>query len=144
MKNVPKNAPIQKWEPAIITRYCSDIITNYFENAPDNTPMPLPLRGITKSVAGNITLTFKDTEDANKARTSADKWVKEIDPAATTPQRSYAVVVHNTSSDLWSDTEDIKDAIDSIETCNPDNAPDGRQIANIAWLNSTEIPNKTK
>jgi hypothetical protein len=43
MKNISKDAPIIKWEPAILTRYCSDIIYNHFENTPDNTPMPLPL-----------------------------------------------------------------------------------------------------
>ncbi|KAF8491555.1 hypothetical protein JB92DRAFT_3128318 [Gautieria morchelliformis] len=91
MKNVAKDSHILKWEPAVATRYCSGIIANYFERHPEaSPPMPLSLRGITKSTAGNITLTFKTVKDANKARAHADKWVKEIDPAATSPQRSYA------------------------------------------------------
>jgi hypothetical protein len=51
-----------------------------------------------KSAVGNVTLTFKTIEDANRACVPAKKWVKDIDPAATTPQWSYA---HNTSTDLW-------------------------------------------
>jgi hypothetical protein len=145
MKNVAKDAPILKWEPAILTRYCSDILTNFFKEHPDNEmSIPLPLRGITKSAAGNVTLTFKNIEDANKARVQADKWVKIIDPAATTPQRSYAVVAHNASTELWTDTEDLKDAIDNLEAYNMDNTPDGRQIANLAWLNSAENRKKIK
>jgi hypothetical protein len=134
-----------KWEPAIVTRYCSDIITNYFAADPENyPPMPLPLRGISKSAAGNITLTFKNVDDASRARAHADKWVKHIDPHATTPQRSYAVVVHNASTHIWSDTDDITNVIDEIELLNADNAPDGRQIANLAWLNSPDARNKTQ
>jgi hypothetical protein len=125
IKNVLKDAPILKWEPAILTRYCSDIIYNHFENTPDNAHMPLPLQGITKSAIGNVTLMFKTIEDANRAHGCADKWVKNIDPAATTPQWSYAVMAHNASTDIWPDAEDLKDTINTIELCNSDNTPDG-------------------
>ena len=93
MKNVLKDTSILKWEPAILTRYCSNIITNFFEKDLDNAPMPLPLHRITKFAVGNIRLTFKTFEDTNKARVHGDKWIKIIDPSATTPQISYAVVV---------------------------------------------------
>lgn len=84
------------------------------------------------------------SEDANKARAQADQWIKNIDPAATTPQRSYAVVAHNAPTDIWIDAEELKDAIDNIEEYNLDNEPDGCQIANLAWLNNTDIQNKSK
>ena len=84
------------------------------------------------------------SEDANKARAQADQWIKNIDPAATTPQRSYAVVAHNAPTDIWIDAEELKDAIDNIEEYNLDNEPDGCQIANLAWLNNTDIQNTSK
>ena len=127
--------PDVDWEPAILTRYCSDIITNFFKKDLDNAPMPLPLHGITKSVAGNVMLTFKTFEDMNKARGHANKWIKIIDPLATTPQRSYAVEAHKAPTNTWSDPEDLKDAVNGIKAFNLDNAPDG----NLMWLNSTDI-----
>jgi hypothetical protein len=121
------------------------IITNYIENNTENTPpMPQPLRGITKSAAGNITLTFKTLEDASRARVHANEWIRHIDMGATTPQRSYTVVAHNSPTDIWTEAEDFADAIDSLELSNPTDLPDGRQIANLAWLNSSEARDKTK
>ena len=133
MKNVPIDTPMLKWESAILTRYCSNVITNFFEKDLDSAPMPLLLHGITKSVASNVTLTFKTFEDMNKARAHTNKI---IDSTSTTPQWSYIVVAHNASTNTWSDTEDLKDAIDGIEAYNSDNALDGCQIANLVWLNS--------
>ena len=63
LKVVPKDAPIHNWEPAITTRYCVDLISNHFVNSEDG-PMELPLQGISKSAAGNITLNFKTVKDA--------------------------------------------------------------------------------
>ena len=91
-----------------------------------------------KSAAGNITLMFKTANDASLARTHAENWVKHIDPNATTPQRSYVVVVHNASTHVWSGPDDLTDAIEDIELHNADNSPEGKQIANLAWLNSPE------
>ena len=54
------------------------------------------------------------------------------------------VVAHNASTDIWMDVEELKDVIDYIEEYNLDNAPEGHQIANLAWLNSTDIQNKSK
>jgi hypothetical protein len=145
LKNIVKDAQILKWDLDIITRYCNDIISNYFVSNPgNNPPTHHPLRGIAKSAAGNITLTFKTVDDANKARAHADQWVQHIDPQATTPQRSYAVVAHNASTYIWTGSDDLADAIEDIETRNADNAPDGKQIANLAWLNSIEARNMTK
>ena len=99
LKNTTKDAPIHTWALEIVTRYCNDLITSYFKALPDiNPPTPHPLRGITKSAAGNITLTFKTANDASLARAHANNWVKHIDSNATTPQRSYAVVIHNAST----------------------------------------------
>ena len=134
----PKTPPCSNGG-AILTRYCSDIITNFFKKYLDNAPMPPPLHGIMKSMVGNVMLTFKTFEDANKARAHTDKWIKIIDPSATTPQISYALVAHNAPTNTWSDPEDFKDPIDSIEAYNSDNVLDGHQIANLAWLNSTDI-----
>ena len=143
LKNTAKDAPIHTWAPEIVTRYCNDLITNYFKVLPDiNPPTPHPLRGIMKSAAGNIMLTFKMANDANLARAHANNWVKHIDSNATTPQHSYAVVVHNTSTHVWSGPDDLADAIEDIKLHNTDNAPDGKQIANLAWLNSPEACNK--
>ena len=69
LKNTAKDAPIHTWAPEIVTRYCNDLITNYFKALPDiNPPTPHPLRGIMKSAAGNITLTFKMANDTSLAR----------------------------------------------------------------------------
>lgn len=133
MKDVVKDAHILKWELAVTTWYCSGIITNYFERHPDATlPMPLLLCGITKSTTGNIMLPFKTVEEANRACTHADKWVKEIDPVATTPQHAYAVVAHNAPTSFWSETTDKKDAIDDLEGSNLDNTPNGHQVTNFS------------
>ena len=139
LKNTAKDVLIHTWAPEIVTRYCNDLITNYFKALPDiNPPMPHSLRGITKSAAGNIMLMFKTANDANLARAHANNWVKHIDSNATTPQCSYAVVIHNASTHIWSGPDDLTDAIEDIELHNVDNAPDGKQIANLAWLNSPE------
>ena len=66
LKNIARDAPILEWEPAILTRYCSDIISNFFEKDPENAPMSLPLHVITRSAAGNVMLTFKMIEDASQ------------------------------------------------------------------------------
>ena len=85
LKNTMKDAPIHTWALEIVTRYCNDLITNYFKVLPDiNPPTPHPLRGIMKSIAGNIMLTFKTANDTNLARAHANNWVKHIDSNATT------------------------------------------------------------
>ena len=73
-----------------------------------------------------------------------DNWVKHIDPNATTPQHSYAVVIHNASTHVWSGLDDLTDAIEDIKLHNADNSPDGKQIANLAWLNSPEVQDKSR
>jgi hypothetical protein len=137
LKAVSKEAPIHNWDSAIATRHCSEVITKYFENA-EGGPMELPLRGISRSAAGNLTLTFKNTSDALRAREHAQRWVKGIDPAATYPERAYAVVAHNAPIDIWPEDGDIHDAIQALEEYNPSLPNNHSRIANISWLNSNE------
>jgi hypothetical protein len=144
-KNVSRDAPFLKWEPAIVTRYCNDIIANFFEKNPGLVPPAAQaVRGISKSATENITLTFKTTEDADKARAHASKWVKHVNPRATSPERSFAVVAHNAPNNFWSDSDDLAAAIDNIELDNPHDTQEGCQIANLAWLSGAEVREKTK
>ena len=47
LKNTAKDTLIHTWALEVITRYCNDLVTNYFKVLPDiNPPMPHPLRGI--------------------------------------------------------------------------------------------------
>jgi len=104
--------------------------------------MDSPLQGTSRLASGNLTLSFKTAAEALKARSHAEHWVKFIDPAASYPQRAYAVVAHNVPADIWPKGSNITDAIQTLEDCNPDpltyvvNSP---CIANLAWLNSIDF-----
>ncbi|KIJ32216.1 hypothetical protein M422DRAFT_266017 [Sphaerobolus stellatus SS14] len=98
--------------------------------------MPLPLCGVSRSNAGNLTLTFKMTTDAVRARIHVDEWIKAIDPEATPPQPLFSVVAHNVPSSTWNgdDLDDI-DATRQIENKNSETMAIKFTISKIQWLN---------
>ncbi|KIJ28472.1 hypothetical protein M422DRAFT_270247 [Sphaerobolus stellatus SS14] len=106
--------------------------------------MPTPLRGVSRSNAGNLTLTFKTIADATRARIHADEWIKAIDPEATLPQLMFSIVAHNIPTLTW-DGDDLNDieAIHRIENENSETMAIEFTIAKIQWLNGGENREKT-
>ena len=88
LKEVNKSVLVHRWDSNVVTRLCNDAIANYFKNS-ESGPMDSLLGGISKSMAGNLTLTFKTSTDALRAKSYADAWVTSIDPAASYPQCAF-------------------------------------------------------
>jgi hypothetical protein len=144
MKYVQHTAEINSLSASQLTQRCNNLICRLFSQD-ENGPISLtePVRAISRSQAGNLTLTFKEKDTAKLARKRADEWVTLIDPDAHVPQRLYAVVAHNAPANTWDGKEDtLQDAIDGIEAFNSDAMAINFTIAKIAWLNSAEAREK--
>jgi hypothetical protein len=146
LKDVQKDAPICTMLPAQLTQHCNSILKNFFEQPANGAiSMTDPIRAVSKSQAGNLTMTFKDKSEADTARRSASEWAILIDPNATVPQRQYAVVAHNIPTDLWNgDNETHEHAIRLIENFNTDAMAIDYTIIKLNWLNSLEARDRTK
>ncbi|KAF8572984.1 hypothetical protein K439DRAFT_1625387 [Ramaria rubella] len=92
MKNADKSSPALSFPSHELTTHCNNLLTDFFaKDINGGIPMANPLCGTSRSLNGNLTITFKSKENAIRERTHANKWVKAIDPRATTTQHTYAV-----------------------------------------------------
>ena len=101
-----------------------------------------PLQSTSKLPNNNIILLFKQKEDPARAWVHAKDWVKLMDPGATVPQRTYAVIAHNVPAAGWNNLVMLCEAMTEIEKANSDVAPLDFAITNLVWLNSPAIREK--
>ena len=74
-----------------------------------------PLHSTSKLPNNNIVLSFKQKEDAVRARVHAVDWVKLINSGAMVPQRTYAIVAHNAPAAVWRNLVMLHEAMTEIE-----------------------------
>jgi hypothetical protein len=92
--------------------------------------------------AGNITLTFKTKDNAARAKIH-EEWVKKIDLHVMILQHMYMVVVHNSPTGIYTDSELAWKTITSIEDQNAEVILP-YMLSHVAWLNSAEMHNKSR
>jgi hypothetical protein len=143
MRKVDRNAKASSLSLSELTSFCNSTLTEFFA-CPENgaITMEAPLRGTSRSQSGNITLTFKKKEDADRARIHED-WTKLIDPQATLLQRMYAVVVHNAPIEIHKDGTSMQENIATIEDQNTETILP-YMLSHIAWLNNAEMRSKSR
>jgi hypothetical protein len=143
MRNAERSAEVSTLPASDLTPFCNRLLTKFFAQ-PSNGGLTImtPLRGTSRSQAGNITLTFKSKDDADRARIH-DEWIRDIDPNAEIPQRFYAVVVHNAPADIFEDENRMQDAIAMLEGQNHDSIIP-YTVSHMRWLNNMDIRKRTK
>jgi len=79
-----------------LTSKCNRLLIEFFGD-PKNWGITLssPLQSTSRLPNSNIVLSFKLKDDAVRVHVHVEDWVKLIDPGATVPQQTYAVVAHN-------------------------------------------------
>ncbi|KIJ27327.1 hypothetical protein M422DRAFT_271469 [Sphaerobolus stellatus SS14] len=136
-RNIKKDSELFFLPASEITKRCNDLLMEFFTQTQNGgIPMPTPLRGVSRSNVGNLTLTFKTIADTARARIHVDEWIKAIDPEATSPQPLFSIVAHNVPTSTW-DGDDLNDreAIRRIENENSETMAIEFTIARIRWLN---------
>jgi len=144
LKNTDKNSTFIMAPPTTLTDKLIELLAEYFRN-PSNggLDVPMPIRSTSRLANSYIILTFKTKDGAQCARAHIEGWVKLIEPRATALHRTYAVVVHNVPSQIWSNPMVLQEAMTKIETSNTDVAPIDFTLANMVWVNSQDACNKT-
>ena len=144
LKNADASSPFVAAPATELTGKCNALLTEFFRD-PKNGGLNIdsPLRSTSKLPNNNMVLSFKQKEDAVRARVHAEDWVKLIDPGATVPQRTYAIVAHNAPAAVWSNPVMLREAMTEIEKANSDVAPLDFAITNMVWLNSPAVREKT-
>ena len=143
MQNVSKDAPICKLPATELITRLNMLLTAHFKD-PNNGGIDMlnALYSTSQLPNGNFILSFKFKEDATRARVHTNNWVKAIDNAATMPQCTFAVVVHNAPVTIWMEQAHLPNTIKEIEDTNSDVAALEFNIANLAWLNANESCDK--
>ena len=144
MKNTSKYPPLLHHSPLELTKKCNLLLSTFFRD-PENggIDMPSALRSTSRLPNGNVVLSFRTKDDADRARVHVDDWLKLIDPATTIPRRTYAVVTHNAPAVIWTDPNNVAAAIREIEDTNRDIAAFEFDIVNLIWLNSQDAHDKS-
>ncbi|KIJ42956.1 hypothetical protein M422DRAFT_253747 [Sphaerobolus stellatus SS14] len=95
-KNVAPGSDLITLSTRNLTDCFNDIITDFFAQPQHSTySITKSAHGILCSSAGNLILTFRNTTQTKNTRIYTNEWVKNLDAAATSPQRIYSVVAHN-------------------------------------------------
>ena len=126
-----------------LTSKCNVLLTEFFRDPKiGGLDINSPLHSTSKLPNNNMVLSFKQKEDAVRAHVHAEDWVKLIDSGATVPQWTYAIVVHNAPTAVWSNLVMLHEAMTEIEKANSDVAPLDFAITNMVWLNSPTVCEK--
>ena len=127
-----------------LTSKCNVLLMDFFRDPKKGgLNVNSPLHSTSKLPNNNIVLTFKQKEDAVRACIHAKDWVKLIDPGATVPQWTFAIVVHNAPTVVWSNPVMLRKAMTKVEKANSDVSPLDFAITNMVWLNSPTVCEKT-
>ena len=132
LKNTNTSSPFVVAPATELTSKCNTLLTDFFRD-PKNGGFNVdsPLCSTSKLPNNNIVLTFKQKEDAVRARVHAEDWVKLINSGATVPQWTYAIVAHNAPAAVWSNPVMLCKAMTEIEKANSDIAPLDFAITNM-------------
>jgi hypothetical protein len=138
LRKIDRNAKVLSLSLLELTSLCNSILTTYFARPEyGDIAMESPLRGTSRSQAGNITLTFKTKDNATHAKIH-EGWIKNLDIQATILQRMYAVVVHNAPVGFHKEDGSAHDTIASLEEQNTENIIP-HMLTHVAWLNGAAI-----
>jgi hypothetical protein len=104
--------------------------------------MEAPLHSTSRLQSGNVTLTFKNKEDASHAKIHED-WMKNFDPHASLLQHIYVVVVHSAPTNIHKDDALMQESIVNIEDQNSETML-LYMLSHIAWLSNAEMRSKSR
>jgi hypothetical protein len=143
---IDKAADVMILTPTELKKQCNNILTTFFKESQNGAvDMQEPIRGISRSAAGNLTFTFHRSQDVDKARLHSE-WVTRVDPRLHIPQRLYPVVAHNAPTDAWNGEQSaLHDATKAIETENSSSTTAYEySITSLTWLNGVEARKESK